>query len=397
MARAHGDGAVYQDRTDPPRWRGAVVIGWRDTPTGRRPVRKYVTGRTKREASDKVRAILRDRDAGRTVFTGTPTVHAWLDHWLTHIAAPTVKPTTLTGYRVAVTRMKAHVPPGLRLDALTVEHFDDLYARMTAAHLAPRTIALQHRAISRALTVAVQRGHLARNPADHAVRPTVREYHGTALTPAQARAVLDTAAARGETARWLLALLTGARQGEILALGWDTVDLDAAVLRIERGLVRVKGEGLVLQSTKSDRRRNVPLPQVIVDALRQHRAAQRETRIRAGSRWVGYRTVIRDSGNPDPVDVPLIFTTRRGTPVSREDDWAAWHNLLAAAGVPPVRLHDARVSTASFLAALGVHPRVAMEILGHTHEAMTAHYTRVPSPLALDALDRLDGLLRDAR
>ena len=393
MARAHGDGAVYEYRTPAGkvRYRGAVVVAWKTTPTGRQvPVRKYVSADSKAECARKVRAVIKQRDAGRTAWDTSPTVQGWLTYWLDDIAAPALKANTVASYRPCVTRMIDHVGPRLKLDQLTGAHFDGLYAAMTKAGRSPTTIRLQHRVIHRALAVAVRRDRLHINPLDRVDLPPARAYNAHALPVADAARILATATGRGESARWLLALLLGLRQGEALGLTWDLVDLDAALATVTYATVRVAGRGIILERTKSDKERPLHLPPVLVGALRERRAAQ--LRQRARSRTWGWVTDV--DGERRPVD--LVFTTGRGTPVSREDDWRAWRDLLAAAGVAGCRVHDARVATATYMGMAGVHPRVAMEVLGHGDLATTAHYTKVPSASAAAAIDAVADLLARA-
>lgn len=390
-ARAHGDGAVYPVKTPAgkTRYRGAVVVGWKRGPTGKDlPVRKYVSADSKAECARLVRKVIKDRDAGRTAWTTAPTVADWLAYWLDDIAGPALRPNTLAGYRAVAARLTAHVGPRLRLDQLTPQHLDQLYRAMLDDGLSPTTVRLHHRVIGRALTLAVKRDRLHTNPTDRVEPPSARAYNARALSVDEVRRILDTAATRGETTRWLLALLLGMRQGEVLALSWTDIDWDQAVLTCTYSLSRAKGAGIVMDRTKADRERPLPLPPILVDALRAHRTEQMRARLRAGARWVGWSTTCDGRGAVD-----LVFATRRGTPVSREDDWRAWRDLLAAAGVPHTREHDARVSTATLMGQAGVHPRVAMEILGHGDMAMTTHYTKVPSASARAAIEAVAGLI----
>lgn len=391
MARAHGDGAVYEYRTGSgkTRYRGAVVVAWKRNAAGKDiPVRKYVSADSKAECARLVRKVIKDRDAGRTAWGQSPTVADWLTYWLDDIAAPALRPNTLAGYRAVADRLTAHVGPRLKLDQLTPQHVDGLYRAMLDEGLSPTTVRLHHRVIGRALTLAVKRDRLHTNPLDRVEPPSARAYNARALTLDETRRLLDTAAERGESARWLLALLLGMRQGEVLALTWTDIDWVENVLTCTYSLARAKGRGIVMDRTKADRERALPLTPILVDALRAKFTAQMKAKNKAGARWVGWST---DCDGRGPVD--LVFTTRRGTPVSREDDWRAWRDLLVAAGVPHTREHDARVSTATMMGQAGVHPRVAMEILGHGNMEMTTHYTKVPSASARAAIEAVSELV----
>jgi integrase len=149
---------------------------------------------------------------------------------------------------------------------------------------------------------------------------------------------------------------------------------------VRRGLHRVAGQGLVYEEPKADRsRRTLALPAPLVEALRAHRAAQREERIAAGPLWE---------------DHDLVFAQPNGRPIERKSDWRAWKTLLREAGVREIRLHDGRHTAATLLLAEGVHPRVVMEVLGHAQMRTTTDtYSHVMPALAREAADRMGALL----
>jgi integrase len=143
----------------------------------------------------KVRELERKRDAGTIGETSTPTVAWWLEHWLTTIAPRRVRQRTLESYESAV---RKHLIPSIgrvRIDRLRPEHLDQLYTALLDASYSPATVLRHHRILSRALTVAVQRGHVPRNVAALVDPPTQRSSDiATALSLDEARAVLEAAA-----------------------------------------------------------------------------------------------------------------------------------------------------------------------------------------------------------
>jgi len=194
--------------------------------------------------------------------------------------------------------------------------------------------------------------------------------------------VMAAAQTRRNAARWTVALAVGLRQSEALALQWSDVDLGKGTLSVRRGLHRVSGHGLVYEEPKADRsRRTLALPAPLVEALRAHRAAQREERITAGPLWE---------------DHDLVFAQPNGRPIERKSDWRAWNTLLREAGVREVRLHDGRHTAATLLLAEGVHPRVVMELLGHSQMRTTMDIdSHVMPALAREAADRMGRALWD--
>ena len=393
--RADGEGAIYQEPDG--RWRGVLVVGWAPAPGTRRgvkPIRKKVSGGSKREVAAKLRALQSAQDAGQEITAREPTAAAWLEHWLEQVARPTIRDSTYQGYRVAVTRWTAHLGGRVKLDTLRPEHLEDLYARMRAEGHSERNIRLHHAVIHRALVVAQRRRRVRSNVAGLVELPAAVPFRAQTMTQEQVWAFLDVAMRRRQPARWLFAVLMAWRQGEVLGLTWDRVDLAAGTVRRELKLGRVRRGGLQLGRLKGRGgagEATLPLPETLAQLLATQRTEQRRARIQLGPAWVGAQLPV-DGGPPEPVD--LVFSRVHGQAMSREDDWAEWHAILAEAGIPPMRPHDARHSAGTFLAALGVHPRVAQAILGHGDPTLTMRvYTHVPDGAVRAALTQMDELL----
>ncbi|MGY2004426.1 tyrosine-type recombinase/integrase [Blastococcus sp. SYSU DS1024] len=329
----------------------------------------------------KVRELERRRDSGTIVETSTPTVAWWLEHWLTTIAPRRVRQWTLESYESAVRR---HLIPGIgrhRLDRLCPEHLDQLYTALLDDGYPPASVLRHHRILSRALTVAVQRSHVPRNVAALVDPPAQRPSDiATALDLGEARAVLHAAAGVRNSARWTVALALGLRQSQALALAlalqWKEIDPLAGTLTVRRSIHRVRGGGLVYEEPKTRRsHRTLPLPLPLLDALREHKAAQNGERMLAGSEWH---------------DEDLVFAQPNGRPIDKKTDYDDWTRLLQKAGVRHVRLHDGRHTAATLLLSENVHPRVVMELLGHSQMRTTMDiYSHVMPALDREAADRM--------
>lgn len=371
---AAGESSIFQGADG--RWHGYVTMG--RTETGKRD-RRHVE-RTKRAAVVKrVRELEQQRDAGMVLAAGSATtVGKWLDHWLNTVAKQRVREGTWTGYE---SKVRVHIKPALghhQLERLQPEHLEAFYAARLAAGLAPGTVLVLHRILSRALKVAMQRGRVARNVATLVDPPSSSAEEVEPLTTAEARKVLVAARKQRNAARWSVALALGLRQGEALGARWEHVDLEAGVWRVREQRRRnpyrhgcggaceqdVKARacpertgGMLVSEPKTARgRRDIGIPPQMVADLRAHRQKQLEERLAAGSAW-------EDHG--------YVFAQRTGRPLDNRRDYGAWLELLAAAGVRRARLHDARHTAATLLLEQRVPPRVVMEILGHSTIAVT--------------------------
>lgn len=196
------------------------------------------------------------------------------------------------------------------------------------------------------------------------------------LTAEEARRLLHSATGQRNAARWSVALSLGLRQSEALGLQWRDTDFDAGTLSVRRGLHHVAGVGLVFDEPKSERsRRTIAMPDPLIDLLRVHRDDQRTEKILAGSEW---RTN------------DLVFTQANGKPIDSSADYQTWRRLLADSGLRHVRLHDARHTAATLLLVAGIHPRVVMDILGHSQMRTTTDtYSHVMPALARDAATKM--------
>jgi integrase len=202
-----------------------------------------------------------------------------------------------------------------------------------------------------------------------------------AWTAEDARWFLESAWHAGEAlyAAFVLVLVLGLRRGEALGLAWDQTDLDAAELYVGEQLQRVRHQ-LVRREVKTETSEApLPLPDLCVTALKIRRTRQDADRARAGDRWT---------------DTGLVFTTQYGTPIEPRNFNRSFDRCIRAARVPRITVHGTRKTCASLLAALDVHPRVAMRILRHSKIAVTMEiYTRAPSEATRDAIRKLSDWL----
>jgi len=176
-------------------------------------------------------------------------------------------------------------------------------------------------------------------------------------------------------AAYILILVLGLRKGELLGLTWELTDLDVGELYIGGQLQRV-GRQLLLRETKTETSEApLPLPDLCVTALKLRQQQQETDRDQADDAWL---------------DNDLVFTTRYGTPIKPRNFNRSFDRRIVKADVPQITVHGARRTCGSLLAALDVHPRVAMQILRHSKIGLTMEiYTEVPSSTTREALKRL--------
>lgn len=380
--RAAGEGSVHKRKQGG--WQGSVTVGI----VGGRRKRKTVYGATQREVLDKLAAIRRTLDAGLPVGTSRPmTLGDYLEAWLRDTLPTVVRPSTAESY---ASLARQHIIPGLghhRLDKLTAVHIRAFLKEestqtspRTKRPLSPRTLQYLHAVLRLALEQARRDDLVVRNVAGLVAGPKVQRAEIAPLTPEETGRLFAQAATDRLSPLWLLVTALGLRRGEALALRWEDVDLDRGHLQVKATVQRVGGK-LVraeMPKTKSSRRA-LPLPAVVVEALRAHRAAQGQERLASAVK----------------VDDALVFTTGIGTPLEPRNVLRSFHALCDRAQVRRVRIHDLRHAAASFMLLQGVDMRVVMGTLGHSRLATTSDlYTHLLEPVQRAAAERMDDLLR---
>ncbi len=374
--RGSNEGSIYWRKDG--RWVASLSLGYQ----GGRRRRKHFFGRTRQEAARKLQQAQRALADGGTLTAERQTVGSLLETWLRESAAKRVRPRTLERYEGIV---RLHLIPALghiRLNKLTPAHVDAMMNRALKSGGSARSVA-QHRAVlRRALNVAMRWGWVTRNAASLSEPPRVQEQEIRALTPKDAKALLEAVQGDRLEALFTLALASGLRQGEALGLRWSDLDLEVGVLTVRRTLQRISGLWRLMEPKTARAHRTIPLPAAVVASLREHRARQLKERLRSGRAWEG-----QDWGD-------LVFTDELGRPLSGFHVLRRFKALLAAAGLPTMRYHDLRHGAATLMAAQGVPARVAMEILGHSQISTTLNiYTHVAADAQREAVERVGAVL----
>ena len=372
--RGHGEGSIYRRESDG-KWVGAVNLGFVD---GKRR-RKIVYGDTRRAVAEQIKAILHDQQRGLPVKTARQTVGAFLTRWLEDVARPTLRPRTFRSYRQTIT---GHLIPALgtnRLDRVTPQDVQAYLNAKRASGLSSRTVAYHRAILRKALNDALKWGDLARNVAALASPPKQEKPRRRYLTPPEARRFLDTVAGDRLEALFTVGLAMGLRQGECLGLRWADVDFEAGTVTVANQMQRVDGHLTLVPPKSEASRRTLPLPEPAVRALRNHRRRQLEDRVAAGPLWD---------------DADLVFCTRQGHPLDARNVTRHFHRLRMQVDLPWLTFHGLRHGFASLLAAQGIHPRTAMELLGHSQLSLTIDvYSHVAPELAREAAMKIGAVL----
>jgi integrase len=355
-----------------------------DPATGKRLVVTTTVRGDRKAAERELRRLLRTLDTGEHVDPTRMTVGGWLAQW--HEAKrEEVSPKTHERYGEIVNNFLIPALGALPLAKLTPSQIEKAYSDWATGGrrdskpggLSPRTRRYIHVVLKSALSRAVEQQLLARNPAGILSKrlPKVERREMVTLAPEQSAQLLETI--KHTRTYWpvLIALATGMRRGEVLALRWKHVDLDRETLRVMQSLEQTK-KGLRFKDTKTSA--------YAVEELRRLKRQQAEELLGLGIRQTGETLACcRVDGEPlQPRSLTHQFT------ILRKD----------MKGLPRVRFHDTRHTHATQLLADGVHPKVAQERLGHSTITTTMDlYSHVTDTMQADAAARLDAAFQAAK
>jgi integrase len=339
-------------------WEIKFDIG-RDPKTGKRQTRYHSFKGTKREAQAELIRLSADVQKGGYVDPTKETVGGFLDRWDRDWASVgnNAAPKTLERYRGIIGKqIKPNI--GVRpIQKLKAVDLTELYAKLEREdHLAARTIGHVHRVLHRALGHATTWGVVQQNVASLVDAPKVSQTEIEIIREDEIRTVLQRLRGRTMYPIAMLALGTGMRRGELLALRWQDVALDAGKLKVERSLEQTKA-GLRFKSPKTKHgRRTIAIDPMTITELRRHWREQQERRLELGT----------GRGAADALVFPTWdFQTRSPNALTKE-----WSVAMADAGLS-VTFHALRHTHASSLIAAGVDVLTISRRLGHASPAIT--------------------------
>lgn len=396
----YGDGSIF--KTNDGTWVARLELGV--DLNGKRK-RWQGKSRTQAGALEKLRKARAERDTTGIVTAKNLTVTQWLSHWLDAIVAPSVKPLTLKDYRQVCDNHLVPAIGAVRLDRLTPAHVRKLHADIVAAR-SLGTANKVHRVLRAALGDAERDGLIPRNVARLVETPAAKGGR-SALTRLEATKIIR-ATDDPMHARWMLALLTGARQGECLGLTWDHVDLERGEIDIAWQLQRLPMAHGCKQTPAGPtcgKKRASSCPDAVLDVrtgfeYRQLDGAYCLTlpKSSAGTRVIPIADTLGDAlrdhglrqladGTPNPHG--LVWCKADGAPIDKTSDGAAWAVLLERLDIQPVPLHCARHTTATLLMEDGVDVTIIQGGLGHSQATTTRSYQHSDTTMLRRALQSL--------
>lgn len=379
---ARGAGSIRQRKDG--RWEARFVVGV-DPGTGK-DIRKSIYASTQKEARKKMIEALAAVDRNDYRDPCKMTVGQWLDIWAAEYLGG-VKPSTAYLYQE---RIRLHIKPAMaavKLDALTPHQIQKFYndlgkPREDKPGLAPKTVKCIHGILHRALQQAVAVGYIRSNPSEACILPRAKKPELHPFDEDQTKAFLAEVKGSRFEVLFTVALFSGMREGELLGLMWDCVDLDACKILVDKQLQLEKGSKgkYVLVSTKSDKTRTVTVAPWVMQLLKRHKARQAEQRLQAGPCWE---------------DSSFVFTDALGKHLAIHTVVKDFKKAAAAIGRPDARFHDTRHTYAVASIRSGDDIKTVQANLGHAAAAFTLDvYGHVTEQMKKASAERMEEYIR---
>jgi len=358
-----------------------------DPVTGKRRTRYRIEKGTRQDAERRLRQLQHEVDEGEYATSAGVTVKKFLARWLRH-SKSRVSLKTFERYEQLA---EINIVPVLgehRLDQLRPFQIDGAWDQLLKSGrkdgkggLSPQTVKHCHRLLKQALAQAVKWQIISRNPADAIEPPRVTRQAQVVLDAGQTVTLIEALRDTQFHIPALIAVTTGLRRGEVLALRWKHLDVDSGMLTVMESLEQTK-MGLRFKEPKSSKLRQVAMPVFLADVIRTHRIEQAEALLKLG---------IRQTGET------LVCCRYDGEPMSPENLSRQFPIAVEKAGLPRITFHGLRHSHATQMLVAGVHMKVASERLGHSGIGITMDlYSHVLPGAQEEAVAKVDRALQAA-
>ena len=389
---AHGAGSIRKKTVlrkgkEYTYWEARLTVGV-DPGTGKQ-IRRSFSGKTQKEVREKMQAAAVAVNDSTYQEPSKLTVSDWLDIWLAEYTGD-VKPLTRSTYKNKVESTIKPTLGAVKLQALKAPQIQKMLndlQRGTSGRksLSAKTVKDIYGILHRALGQAVEVGYLRINPSDACKLPRVERAEIKPLDEAQTAAFLNAIHGQPFERLFIVDLLTGLRQGELLGLRWKDVDFDAGTVTVAQQLLKSKEKGgaYFFGSLKNDKTRLLTPAPSVMKALREQRRVQTEWRLKAGEFW-------EDSG--------LVFTDELGHHLSHVTVRKHFKKAVESIGIPEARFHDLRHSFAVNSLQAGDNPKTVQENLGHATAAFTLDvYAHATERMKRDSANRMEALFQSTK
>lgn len=356
--RADGEGNVRQKR--PNLWEARIVAGHKKDGS---PIYKYVSGRTQKEAYEKLRELITEYRNVELTEDSQITVEEWMQKWMDEYMLFSIREQTWKSYESVI---RLYIIPNLgnkKVASLTTSTVQKFYNKLLSEGKSGSLVRDTHLILHQAMDVAVKENLIAKNPTSGTKIPKVEYKPKNILNETQLEIFME---AIKEDELWYdffyTEITTGLRRGELCGLKWCDFNETTGQLNVVRTITTRKGGGFKAGETKTEKgTRTIYLPPSTVKLL-----SERKNKV--SSEWI----------------FPNLYNNSK--PINPATAYSRLKTILKKAGLPSIRFHDLRHTFATHALSSGVDARTLSGILGHTNASFTLDtYTHVTNDMQKNA------------
>jgi len=363
------------------KWSFTVDIG-RDPKTGKRK-QKTVSGfRTKKEAEAACAELLSQLHRGYIIDHSNQTVAEYLKEWLEDYAKPKLKPSTFSRYESVIRVLAIPELGKIPLKDLKIHHCQKFLNQLLKLGRKSSYISFVHRVLHAAFEQAVELEKIPRNPFDHVKGPKVTREKKNTWSVEEIQKFLQAAKSYNPNyyIAYLIAIHTGMRKAEVLALRWEDIDFENKRISVTQSVMIHQGQYITSDLKTTSSSRVITIDDVLIAELKKHKVLQNQQKLALGS---GYE------------DRQLVCATPIGHFLSPNMANQHMRKICEIAGMPYIRFHDLRHTHATLLLKLGENVKVVSERLGHSTSRITLDiYSHVTPDMQEAAAQKIGRVLQ---
>lgn len=352
--RLRGEGSVWFSKSENT-WIASVTL-----PDGRKKRKRNKDKRVVTDWRYEQLSALRDN---RTLPDDKITLNEFADRFLEDVAIHTMKAKTYQSYE---SYLRIHIRPELgrfKLSEIKPQHIQRLYTKKLNSGLSNKTVHHIHSYLRRVLNEAVKWELIIKNPSVSVTPPRIEKRQPTVWTIEQSQIFLAAIAEHPYRAIYLIALMCGARRGEILGLEYENLNWSDNTIVIDKTIVELRGRAVISEPKTKYSRRTIVLPNSVIDLLKEN-----------------------------PIKKGFIFKSQNGGYIHPRNLLRHYYGVLDRANVPRIRFHDLRHTCATLLLK-DTNPRLVQELLGHSSITTTMDvYSHVLPPMKSEVANKMDEL-----
>ncbi|MGD6896074.1 tyrosine-type recombinase/integrase [Bacillus infantis] len=343
---------------------------------GKRKQKKKMGFKTKKEATAYLAETQTALNKGSYIEPSKVSFKDFMNEWFTTIKKKSVR--TNDTYRILIEKYVNVYFVDVPLSSLKSIHVEDFINKMHEQGYSPATIRKVYNIITNALDYAVDKGLIIKNVAKKATLPKDNKKEMSVWTKDEVNKFLNTAKNDRLYILFVMALMTGMRQGELFGLRWRDINFETSKLTVKQTLAH-NGKEFYTGAKTNAGNRSIGLSKSLIDKLMEHKELIAKEKAEMGDSYI---------------DQDLVFCTPMGTPLNAANIRKRLFNpLIEEAGVPQIRFHDLRHTHATSLLADGVNVKVISERLGHSNIKVTLDtYSHVLPTMQQEAVDKLNSM-----